>query len=874
MNEEIKEQTQTLAPFTKLCMTIGNLPSSYFESMSYYEQLIWFTKYLQEQVIPAVNQNAEAVEELQGYFLELQNYVNDYFENLDVQEEINKKLDEMAEDGSLTNLIKAYVDPIYQAFEENIDNRIDLLEQKVTAAVDINPIPVSSTSYMTDTTRIYVNTTDGYWYYYNGSAWTAGGVYQGTELGTSVVNYQNLGTLLKKKDFVTIHAEDLLWKKGVINYQGTLTSDANCITCMPFILPKGSTITISDELFTQRITYYDLDGNYIGNTGSFVAQTNPWSYTSDCIVSISLGRIDTSIQIEEDECTNENIVLTGICEKESYSLGKSILNGGFTQMGVTRFYISKPLYLEKGTKISLSCNTLIKNSSDLSGPMYFGVQEENISKDISVGANTIRSGYYTTTQSGMVKISIAFYYTDDMAEKYYSKLPVILKLEKTEYIPDNELITLYSTGNARISYKTGSGNLYLKIDDDIILHRYGKTLLEIDMESLATSFPSNITEIDGVNYFRIPGNYIFFYDKATDSLKLTSIGIYNTVYGDNTFALAVNKYENFCGGALLQYVNKQAIENYMYEKDMFNSHPTPDYDWQTIVADFNKLYKGLSTNIDSFLFMTDPHLMGTNGTFNEKTLINNLNKLEKIYNSIPVEYFICGGDWLNNGDTKDEACFKLGYVDGFMKSKFRNYYPVLGNHDTNYQGKDTSESEPYTGELESDAVINLMFNKFQQMYYSFKGNNNMNYVLDTGLDSSNEMTDYRWSQITWLANQLNTDDPEHAIVIMHIVWLDSSHNLGCMVDPVTKLIKAFNNHTSVILNSVEYDFTGTTGHIDYVLSGHTHYDYNDTINNVLCIATTKYDSYHSYDIIINDYENSKAYFYRVGDNGQSREFNI
>ena len=40
------------------------------------------------------------------------------------------------------------------------------------------PLVASSTAGMTDTTRIYVNTTDGYWYYYNGSSWVAGGTYQ------------------------------------------------------------------------------------------------------------------------------------------------------------------------------------------------------------------------------------------------------------------------------------------------------------------------------------------------------------------------------------------------------------------------------------------------------------------------------------------------------------------------------------------------------------------------------------------------------------------------------------------------------------------------------------------------------------------------
>lgn len=42
-------------------------------------------------------------------FTELKNFVNDYFDNLDVQEEINNKLDAMTEDGTLQEIITAYI---------------------------------------------------------------------------------------------------------------------------------------------------------------------------------------------------------------------------------------------------------------------------------------------------------------------------------------------------------------------------------------------------------------------------------------------------------------------------------------------------------------------------------------------------------------------------------------------------------------------------------------------------------------------------------------------------------------------------------------------------------------------------------------------
>ena len=105
MNETIDVNVKTLTPFTKILMTIGELPTSYLMSMTYYEQIIWFTKYLQDQVIPAINTNAEAVEELQGIVEALQEYI----ENLDIQEEVNNKIDEMVESGEFIQIISEYL---------------------------------------------------------------------------------------------------------------------------------------------------------------------------------------------------------------------------------------------------------------------------------------------------------------------------------------------------------------------------------------------------------------------------------------------------------------------------------------------------------------------------------------------------------------------------------------------------------------------------------------------------------------------------------------------------------------------------------------------------------------------------------------------
>lgn len=101
--------TINLPPFKKMCVTIGNLPTTFMESMSYYEALCWLYDYFEKTLIPAINTEGEAITELQTAFTTLKTYIDTYFEDLDVQEEINNKLDAMAEDGYFDELVHNYI---------------------------------------------------------------------------------------------------------------------------------------------------------------------------------------------------------------------------------------------------------------------------------------------------------------------------------------------------------------------------------------------------------------------------------------------------------------------------------------------------------------------------------------------------------------------------------------------------------------------------------------------------------------------------------------------------------------------------------------------------------------------------------------------
>lgn len=106
----MENKIQKLPPFIKFCCTVGMIPTSYKVSMTYEEQLLWLCDFLENTVIPTVNNNGQAVEELQALYVQLREYVDNYFDNLDVQTEINNKLDEMAESGELAAIIAQYLD--------------------------------------------------------------------------------------------------------------------------------------------------------------------------------------------------------------------------------------------------------------------------------------------------------------------------------------------------------------------------------------------------------------------------------------------------------------------------------------------------------------------------------------------------------------------------------------------------------------------------------------------------------------------------------------------------------------------------------------------------------------------------------------------
>ena len=443
---------------------------------------------------------------------------------------------------------------------------------------------------------------------------------------------------------------------------------------------------------------------------------------------------------------------------------------------------------------------------------------------------------------------------------------------------------IYTTSTSLHSWVAGTnGAVVFHVETLLILRLWrNSTYLggDVTWESISSDISGSII-IDGkAADITVPNNCSLVYNTTSKLLAIRGLSTVSANHVDDIVLLKVS-YGIPVGGILYdEYIDRNfelLKDNALKKTDIFNAEPyTGTYDWQTPVVEYGKLFKGKS-NVEAFAFFTDPHTLGfADDNRNETKMENYFKRVQKVYNSASCSFLVCGGDWLNNSTTMDEACYRLGYLKGISKHLLDGCYLVKGNHDTNYQGKLNPESDNYTGRLTDATIDAIMYRdtNTKKAYYSFDGSNSKCYVLDSGIEH-NTMLAYDWEQVSWLANQLKTDDPDHAIIFLHIIV--SANAVQTNAGNFGALVQAFNSHSTVELNGVTYDFTACSGHVDFWVAGHTHTDSTGTLGGVPYFITAS-NAYTSdvplIDLVLVDYDNSTLNLVRVGGTGDNRTIQL
>ena len=291
----------------------------------------------------------------------------------------------------------------------------DEVTSQLDSLTSATPLAASSISGMTDHTRIYVNTTNGHWYWYNGTNWQDGGVYQSTAIADDSVSQNMLDDELREQ-IQCIYPQYTLTEGSYINNSGQIITDqysTNYCYSSPILVNKKSKIYFkgAGSSSVAAVVVCDESG---GNRKPVVTHTS----TSE-----------STIEYEVDSENDIYIILCSLTNKLSdVRIYNTLLN-----------YDSIP-YIEQKTNTNDAC-------------IIVDDEEESYTTD-----------YFINYNNGRAQSGIGMSYTD-----YIEVIPnQTIKLISPIYFtpansPDNRGLAFYNENKIYIS-----GYQYTKIKQDTI----------------------------------------------------------------------------------------------------------------------------------------------------------------------------------------------------------------------------------------------------------------------------------------------------------------------------------------------------------------------------------------------------------------------
>lgn len=271
------------------------------------------------------------------------------------------------------------------------------------------PYVASTVAQMTDRTKVYVYTgsetgyTAGHWYYWNGSAWTDGGVYQAAAVETDTTltvagmaadakaTGDEISELKNDLTYISTTGINLFDKSTAhINKAINLSGDeynANNFYCSDFIPVEPSTlyriaVAVGSASAYLTCAFYDANKTFL--SGSFNSSITAYTVTtpSDCAyirINGAVVRIDTQMVS----------LATGLYSFSNY---QRIIDGR-NEMGV-RLVSAKEIFYNKSTGLLTSGSTMIIATPD---NMF------NVGTSVNVGTS---GGYlYWNKKSGTLYTS-------------------------------------------------------------------------------------------------------------------------------------------------------------------------------------------------------------------------------------------------------------------------------------------------------------------------------------------------------------------------------------------------------------------------------------------------------------------------------------
>ncbi len=342
------------------------LPLVYDDSLSYMELLNKVVVYLNNTIsdVAAMEDNVDA---LLNSYNQLQQYVNDYFDNLDVQEEINNKLDGLVEDGTMDELLEPFVTAQIPGLVESglpgvveeqipgvVSEQLDDVVEEQIGGVVAEQIPQQVTDWLDDNV-----TPVGSAVVVDSSLTIAGAAADAKVVGDGLDDVKNALTLIQNESAMLIPAEFELG--GLSDYTTKRNITYRIYNPSPFSFNenrKGTaktgfkfSVVTEDTLPSAFVTEY----TFIANTNykiQIARQTEDTSETADIDVFKNAIVVTTAFEEQIKKNTSD------IASIEAQTLNKNIADGFVTPY--SHYSVQFSINADLNTSVDIQLPDLLK----------------------------------------------------------------------------------------------------------------------------------------------------------------------------------------------------------------------------------------------------------------------------------------------------------------------------------------------------------------------------------------------------------------------------------------------------------------------------------------------------------------------------------
>lgn len=163
--------------------------------------------------------------------------------------------------------------------DKSIDNSVIEIQNKIKSLASGSPLVANSVSEMTDRTKVYVNTENGHWYYWNNTVWADGGVYQATEGYNEEI--EKFNKYLNEYLGVKLDPGEITIGKYINGNNGILSgfSDTTTFKASDFIIVKNLKQICVKNTFhygADGLAFYNSKKVFISGYTTKVSTDNKW----------------------------------------------------------------------------------------------------------------------------------------------------------------------------------------------------------------------------------------------------------------------------------------------------------------------------------------------------------------------------------------------------------------------------------------------------------------------------------------------------------------------------------------------------------------------------------------------------------------------